>query len=188
MPYAPGGATDVISRLVCQRLSQRLGRNFIVENKPGAGSNVGTEAVINSPADGYTLAADQHRQRHQRVVRPVAALRFRQGDRAGRRPRAHSAGDGDQQRPAGRDRGRVRRLRQGASRQAERRLVRRRHLAASVGRAVQGDDRRRLRPRPLPRIRTGAGRPDVRPGAAHVRQRHVVGRVRPRRERSARSA
>jgi tripartite-type tricarboxylate transporter receptor subunit TctC len=55
VPYAPGGATDVISRLVCQRLSQRLGRNFIVENKPGAGSNVGTEAVINSPADGYTL-------------------------------------------------------------------------------------------------------------------------------------
>ena len=55
VPYTPGGATDVISRLVCQRLSQRLGRNFIVENKPGAGSNVGTEAVINSSADGYTL-------------------------------------------------------------------------------------------------------------------------------------
>jgi tripartite-type tricarboxylate transporter receptor subunit TctC len=55
VPYAPGGATDVISRLVCQRLSQRLGRAFIVENKPGAGSNVGTEAVINSAADGYTL-------------------------------------------------------------------------------------------------------------------------------------
>jgi len=55
VPYAPGGATDVMSRLVCQRLSQRLGRNFIVENKPGAGSNVGTEAVINSAHDGYTL-------------------------------------------------------------------------------------------------------------------------------------
>jgi tripartite-type tricarboxylate transporter receptor subunit TctC len=55
VPYAPGGATDVMSRLICQRLSQRLGRNFIVENKPGAGSNVGTEAVINSPHDGYTL-------------------------------------------------------------------------------------------------------------------------------------
>ncbi len=55
VPYTPGGATDVMSRLVCQRLSQRLGRNFIVENKPGAGSTVGTEAVINSPPDGYTL-------------------------------------------------------------------------------------------------------------------------------------
>jgi tripartite-type tricarboxylate transporter receptor subunit TctC len=55
VPYAPGGATDVMSRLVCQRLSQRLGRSFIVENKPGAGSNVGTEAVINAAADGHTL-------------------------------------------------------------------------------------------------------------------------------------
>jgi tripartite-type tricarboxylate transporter receptor subunit TctC len=55
VPYAPGGATDVMSRLVCQRLSQRLGRNFIVENKPGAGSTVGTEAVINAAPDGYTL-------------------------------------------------------------------------------------------------------------------------------------
>jgi tripartite-type tricarboxylate transporter receptor subunit TctC len=55
VPYAPGGATDVISRLICQRLSEKLGNAFIVENKPGAGSNIGTEAVINSAADGYTL-------------------------------------------------------------------------------------------------------------------------------------
>lgn len=55
VPYAPGGATDLISRLVCQRLSERLGNTFVVENKPGAGSNIGTEAVINAPADGHTL-------------------------------------------------------------------------------------------------------------------------------------
>jgi tripartite-type tricarboxylate transporter receptor subunit TctC len=55
VPYTPGGATDVMSRLVCQRLSERLGNAFVVENKPGAGSNIGTEAVINSPADGHTL-------------------------------------------------------------------------------------------------------------------------------------
>lgn len=55
VPYAPGGATDLISRLVCQRLSERLGNAFVVENKPGAGSNIGTEAVINAPADGHTL-------------------------------------------------------------------------------------------------------------------------------------
>ena len=55
VPYSAGGLTDVISRLICQRLSDRLGQPFIVENKPGAGSNIGTQAVINSPPDGYTL-------------------------------------------------------------------------------------------------------------------------------------
>ena len=55
VPYTAGGATDAFSRLICQRLSERLGQTFIVENKPGAGSNIGTQAVINSPPDGYTL-------------------------------------------------------------------------------------------------------------------------------------
>jgi tripartite-type tricarboxylate transporter receptor subunit TctC len=55
VPYAPGGATDVLSRLICQRLSDQLGQTFVVENKPGAGSNIGTQAVIASAADGYTL-------------------------------------------------------------------------------------------------------------------------------------
>jgi tripartite-type tricarboxylate transporter receptor subunit TctC len=55
VPYTAGGATDVLSRLICQRLSERLGQPFIVENKPGAGSNIGTQAVISSPPDGYAL-------------------------------------------------------------------------------------------------------------------------------------
>src|ERR1700730_10098022 len=55
VPYAAGGATDVLARLICQYLSDRLGQPFIVENKPAAGSNIATQAVINSPPDGYTL-------------------------------------------------------------------------------------------------------------------------------------
>jgi len=53
--FAAGGATDIIARLVGQGLSERLGQSFVVENRPGAGTNIATEAVIHAPADGYTL-------------------------------------------------------------------------------------------------------------------------------------
>ena len=52
---APGGAQDIVARLVAQWLSERLGQPFVVENRPGGGGNTGTEAVARAPADGYTL-------------------------------------------------------------------------------------------------------------------------------------
>src|SRR6516164_9435261 len=54
-PAAPGGAVDILARLMGQWLSERLGQQFIIDNRPGAGNNIGTEAVVRAPADGYTL-------------------------------------------------------------------------------------------------------------------------------------
>jgi tripartite-type tricarboxylate transporter receptor subunit TctC len=55
VPLGPAGATDITARLVGQWLSERLGQQFVIENRPGAGGNIGTEAVVHAAPDGYTL-------------------------------------------------------------------------------------------------------------------------------------
>jgi tripartite-type tricarboxylate transporter receptor subunit TctC len=58
VPFPPGGVSDIIARLVGQRLAERLGQPFVVEDRGGAGSNIGTEIVVNAPADGHTILLD----------------------------------------------------------------------------------------------------------------------------------
>src|SRR5256884_9998067 len=55
--FAPGQAIDIVTRIIGQWLSERLGQQFIIENRPGAGGNIATEAVVRAPPDGYTLLA-----------------------------------------------------------------------------------------------------------------------------------
>src|SRR5262245_26601694 len=55
VPFAAGGGTDITARVIAQWLSERLGQQFIVENRPGGGTNIGTEAAAKATADGYTL-------------------------------------------------------------------------------------------------------------------------------------
>jgi tripartite-type tricarboxylate transporter receptor subunit TctC len=55
VPVAPGGASDILARLMGQWLSERLGQQFVIENRPGGGNNIGTEAAVRAPANGYTL-------------------------------------------------------------------------------------------------------------------------------------
>src|SRR5438309_11806692 len=62
VPFGPAGTTDIVARLIGQWLSERLGQQFVVENRPGGAGNIGTEAVVRAPADGddRRIARDQH--------------------------------------------------------------------------------------------------------------------------------
>jgi tripartite-type tricarboxylate transporter receptor subunit TctC len=55
VPFAPGGTFDIMARLIGQWLTEKLGQPFVIENRPGAGGNIGTESVVRAPADGYAL-------------------------------------------------------------------------------------------------------------------------------------
>jgi tripartite-type tricarboxylate transporter receptor subunit TctC len=55
VPYPAGGSTDILARIIGQNLSERLGQQFVIENRPGGGNNIGTEAVVHAAPDGYTL-------------------------------------------------------------------------------------------------------------------------------------
>ena len=66
--FPPGGSADIVARLVAQVLTERMGQTFIVDNKPGAGSNLGAETVARAEPDGYTLMAETVSKRSIRAL------------------------------------------------------------------------------------------------------------------------
>ncbi len=164
IPYPAGGSTDVLSRILAERLKEMFGQTFVIENRPGAGGNIGIAAVTGSAPDGYTIGAatighfainqflyskmpyDPERD----MIPAIADLGIAQCLR------------GRQRSCAGQDGGRIYRLGE-AEGQDQFRQSRRRHLAASVRRAVCQTHRPRCRACAVPRR-----------GADHPR--HAVGR------------
>ena len=83
--YPAGGTTDILARIVGQWLSEKLGQQFVVENKPGAGNNIATESVVTAAPDGYTLLLVNPANGDQRLALCEAQFQFHPRHRAGRR-------------------------------------------------------------------------------------------------------
>ena len=157
--FAPGGSTDILARLMGQWLAERLGQPVLIENRPGAGSNIATEMVVNAAPDGYTLLmiapanavnATLYEKLSYNFIRDIAPVCRHQ-------PRSQR--HGGEQSLSGEIGGRIHRLCQGQSGPRQHGLVRQRHLGPCGRRAVQDDgrhhhdaralSRRRARPSPI---------------------------------------
>ena len=82
--YAAGGVNDIVARLTGQMLAERLGQQFIIENRPGAGSNLATEAVVRASPDGYTLLEASTSNALERDDLSESQVRLHPRHRAGR--------------------------------------------------------------------------------------------------------
>ena len=190
VPFAPGGSTDILARLITQKVGTGLGQPLVVENRPGGNGVVATQALLTAPADGHTLimgTADTH------TVLPFAnpRLPYKLDEiRAGGRRRLHRVRPGGALGPGGHQRRRARDPGQTRLAAAHLRVLRHRFHLPRGGRDVQVDHRRGDGPRALPgrrarrpgggRRRGGRGPDPDRPGAraaraaADARRRHAA--------------
>ena len=109
VPFAPGGGSDFTARLMAQKLTERYGQSFIVENRAGAGGNLGAELALKAPPDGYTLLLIS--ASHGQPERVQALVRSDQGHRAGHPDLGRAVRGGGASLRAGEDARRVRELR-----------------------------------------------------------------------------
>ena len=158
-----GGGVDTVTRIFAERLQQKLGQPFVIENRGGAGGNLGAEAVFVAPPDGYTLMASQPAP----LTTNVALYKKLNFDPAAFEPVAVMSKFPERAAGAagfpGQDRAGIHRLCEGQSGQAQLRLAGHRHDLAPDRRAVHVAHRHQDDACALPRHRAGAQRPRRRP-------------------------
>ena len=164
-----GSAPDIIARVMGDWLSERLGQQFVIDNRPGASGNIATEAVIRAPADGYYAASRHVGKCHQRIALRESSFQFCARRGPGGKHRQNSLGLGDQSVASTEDDSGVHRLCQGQSGQDQRCVDRKRNAASRRGGAVQDDGRRQPDSRRLPRRADRRCRSDRWTGTGHVR-------------------
>jgi tripartite-type tricarboxylate transporter receptor subunit TctC len=181
VPYPPGGTTDVLARLIGEYLSRKMGQQFFIDNRPGAGNNIGTDAVVKAAPDGYTVLlvnpanginASLYKSLPFNFIRDIAPV--------GGFVRVPNVMEVNPRLP-GEDRRRVHRLRQGQPGQDQHGLVGPRHLVHLSGELFMAMTGVEDDPRALPRRGAGAHRPHLRAGPCAVRQPALFGGVHPRR-------
>ena len=200
VPFAPGGTTDILARALAPELAKAFGQTFIVENKAGAGGNVGADLVAKSPPDGYTLlmgtVGTQAINPSLYPKMPYDAIKdFVPITLVAGVPNVLVMNPAKARRPGSPTCARLIAYAQRASRQAQHGVERQRHLDPPLGRAVQDDDRDLHGPLPVQGLGAGAARPDRRHDGPDVRQpalgaatdqvRQADGARRDQRERSA---
>ena len=183
--FAAGGAADIVARIIAQSMSERLGQPVVVENKPGATTNIATQAVINAPPDGYTLLYITAANATNATLYDRLPFNFlRDITPVGRAHRIHARA-ARQCRAPGALGGRVHSLCEGQSRQAQHGLVRDWHHQPSLRRIAQAEHRDRYRPRALSWRRPDDRRPHQRPGPGRVRRSAGIAPAHPHRRAAA---
>jgi hypothetical protein len=154
VPFAPAGSTDIVARLMGQWLSERLGQQFVTENRPGAGSNVGTEVVVNAPPDGYTLLLVGASSAINMTLYEKPQFQLSPRHHPRRRHHLDPLHYGGKPIGPGEDSSRVYCLCRDESEQGQHGFGRQRNGMPSVGRAVQDDGPRKHGPRSVSRRST----------------------------------
>ena len=188
VPFAAGGPTDIVARIVGEHMSRTLGQQIVVENVAGAG---GTTGITRGEAGVARRLHHRHgphgHPRRRAGALPEPALRPGEGLRADRACRRHADPDRHQEGFSGEQPQGVHRLREGERHEAQRGACRRRLGVAHHLHAAAVDHRREIHPRRLSRHRPGAERPRRRAGGFRLRPDRQPGRRRSNRRTSRRS-